>query len=199
MTKIIGFAGRKQSGKTTASSVVKNIYTQHFGFTEEEVKIYNFADLLKKDICMNILGLSHEQCYGEDEHKNSLTDLEWQGKKLTAREVMQFVGTEIFRKMKQDVWAAATIQQISKDNPKIAIIADCRFPNEVNAIKSAGGIVIKLMLNPFNSDHESETALDTNKYNYRNFDIVIFNNNLSIEAKDYAIFDFLNKKGFFKL
>lgn len=190
MTKIIAFAGRKQSGKTTCSEFVLQHYNSKNG-----AKIYNFADPLKQDICMNILGLSYEQCYGDDETKNTITDIEWNGKRLTAREIMQFVGTDIFRKLKNDVWTNATIHKIQNEQPDLAIIADCRFPNEVKAIKDAGGIVIKLTRNPFNSNHESETALDYDKFDHSNFDLIITNHFLSINHQNDVIFKFLKKKG----
>lgn len=193
MTKIIAFAGRKQSGKTSCSNYVTTL------FPEGTSKIYNFADPLKKDICMNILGLTYDQCYGDDTAKNTITDIEWNGLKLTAREVMQFVGTDIFRKMKNDVWASATINIIQKESPKLAIIADCRFPNEVKAIKDAGGLVIKLTRNPFNSDHASETALDYKNYDHRNFDLIITNQSMSIDYQNDVVFKYLRKKGLLSL
>lgn len=193
MIKIIAFAGRKQSGKTTCSEFVAKYYN---GTIEpfNSAKIYNFADPLKQDICMNILGLSYSQCYGEDIDKNTPTQLVWDGKQLTAREVMQFVGTDVFRKMKHDVWASATIQKINNDKPSLAIIADCRFPNEVEAVKEAGGIVIKLNRNPHNSNHASETALDEENYSIKNFDLVIYNENISIDEQNNMVISFLKKK-----
>jgi glutaminase len=101
--------------------------------------------------------------------------------------------------MKPNIWAEATINKIKTENPKLAIIADCRFPNEVEAVKKAGGIVIKLMLNPHNSDHDSETALDQTNYNHKNFDLVVYNHNLSVSDKNYAILTFLKKKGLLQL
>ena len=193
MTMILGFAGRKQSGKTTCSEFV----LKHFNGTTEpfSAKVYNFADPLKKDICMNILGLNYEQCYGEDIDKNTMTDIKWGDRNLTAREVMQFIGTDIFRKMKTDVWTNATINKINQEKLKLAIIADCRFPNEVEAIKSAGGLVIKLMRNPYNSDHASEIALDIHNYNHENFDLVIHNDTLGIADQNNIILEFLKDKG----
>jgi hypothetical protein len=198
MSKIIALAGRKQSGKTTSAEMVVDFFSSVLG-TSEGIKIYNFADPLKQDICMNILGLSYEQCYGSDEDKNQTTDLEWGGKKLTCREVMQLVGTDLFRKIKNNVWTEATINKIKKENPKLAIIADCRFPNEVERIQKEGGLVIKLTRNPFDSNHESECALDNKNYDHKNFDLVIFNNHLSIQQKNYAILSFLRKKGILTL
>lgn len=195
MTKIIAFAGRKQSGKTTCSEFIKNVVPNK----SDDIKIYNFADALKQDICINILGLSYDQCYGDDQSKNMITDIKWNDKFLTAREVMQFVGTDIFRKMKEDVWTQATLTKIMKEQPKLAVIADCRFPNEVEAVKKHNGLVIKLTRNPFNSDHSSETALDINNYDHANFDIVITNHLLTVNHQNEVVYKFLKKKGFLPL
>lgn len=193
MIPIVAFAGRKQSGKTTCSEFVAK---HHNGIIApfNGAKIYNFADPLKKDICMNILGLTYEQCYGNDIDKNTLTDIIWDNKYLTAREVMQFVGTDLFRKMKNDVWASATIKKIMNDQPSLALIADCRFPNEVEAIKSVGGLVIKLNRNLYNSDHASEKALDEDQYDQSNFDLIIFNQSITIAEQNSIILNFLKKK-----
>lgn len=190
---IVAFAGRKQSGKTTCAEFLLKYYN---GAIENfnSARLYNFADPLKNDICMNILGLTYEQCYGEDIYKNTLTDIKWEGNNLTAREVMQFVGTDIFRKMKNDVWAGATIKKILSDKPQLAVIADCRFPNEVEAVRSVGGIVIKLTRNPFNSNHDSEIALDEINYAPSNFDLIIYNENINIPQQNQIVLDFLKKK-----
>lgn len=198
MTKIIAFAGRKQSGKTTCSEAVlkwANGTIEPFN----NAKIYNFADPLKQDICINILGMNYDQCYGSDDQKNELVNCWWDGKQLTAREVMQFVGTNIFRKMQHDVWASATINKIKIDKPNLAVIADCRFPNEVDAVKSAGGFVVKLMRNPFNSDHESEVALDGDRYDQSNFDLIVNNDILDIVQQNKFIIDQLIAKGILPL
>lgn len=192
MTKIIALAGRKQSGKTTCSEFIAK---QFIG----NVKIYNFADPLKKDICINILGLTYDQCYGTDDQKNELVNCIWDNKQMTAREVMQFVGTNIFRSMQESVWTNATINKILKDKPDLAIVADCRFPNEVESIKSVGGIVIKLTRNPFNSQHESEIALDEDKYDQSIFDLVLDNKNIGIEDQNALLNDFLQHKGILPL
>lgn len=215
MTKIIAFAGRKQSGKTTCANVVLDFWQKTLP-KELTAKIYNFADPLKHDICINILGLTYDQCYGSDEDKNSLTDIRWEdlpgfnseihspvdydaSGRMTARQVLQFVGTDIFRKMKHNVWADATIAKIKKESPHLALIADCRFPNEVKAVKDTGGIVIKLTRNPFNSNHSSETALDIENYNHSNFDIVLTNHLMDEEKQNFVLVNYLYKKGIFPL
>ena len=198
MTNIIAFAGRKQSGKTTCSEFVQKSAN---GLIKpyNSAKIYNFADPLKQDICMNILGLTKDQCYGTDDQKNQFVDCYWDNRQLTAREVMQIVGTDMFRKMQHNVWSGATIRKIQQDKPPVAIIADCRFPDEVEAIQMAGGIVIKLTRNPYNSDHSSEVALDPDNYDQRNFDLVVDNQNMSIPDQNRAIELFLTHKGILPL
>lgn len=191
---IIAFAGRKQSGKTTSCEFVQKQANAVLK-PPNSVKIYNFADPLKQDICMNILGLTKEQCYGTDDQKNELVDCYWNNKQLTAREVMQIVGTDVFRTMQTNVWSEATIRKIVLEKPSLALVADCRFPNEVEAIKSVGGLVIKLSRNPYNSDHASELALDENMYEQSNFDLVVDNQNLSIDQQNQTIYNFLINKG----
>ena len=153
------------------------------------IKLYSFADPLKQDICMNILGLTWDQCYGSDEHKNTLTNIKWKDLPgysgdsedfLTARETMEYVGTDIFRKMDHNVWANATIRKIEREKPKIAIITDCRFPNEVDKIKSIGGHIIRLTRQPHSSNHISENILDKEHYDWSNFDSIINNDDLSV-------------------
>ena len=225
---IIGFSGKKQSGKTTSGNFILSLILTELKLTSSAyidaqgrivvsdllgqkqyagildltkidtsdyiinqvynkispvAKIYSFADPLKQDICMNILGLTYDQCYGSDEDKNQLTDLVWpdeNNRQMSARDVMQYIGTDIFRKVKPNVWVDATINRIKRDNPKIAIITDCRFPNEVQAIKNNGGKIVRLTKDPFQSDHISETILDSNVYDWSNFDYIIDNSNMTI-------------------
>ena len=175
-TKIIAFAGRKQSGKTTCAEHLASKCTG-----DNVCKLYNFADPLKRAVCMDVLGLTYTQCYGDDADKNTLTKCNLKGSPMTAREVMQYVGTDIFRTMKHDVWSAATINRIEKDAPFLALVADCRFPNEVECIKKAGGWVVKLERNVYNSSHASETALDHTYFSRDNFDLVIDNTNKTVQ------------------
>jgi len=187
---IIAFAGRKQSGKTSACEFVRNVFVN----TKHEIAcIYNFADPLKQ-LCQNILGLSYDQCYGTDDQKNELVNCYWDNKQLSAREVMQIVGTDMFRKMQHNVWADATIRKIQDEKLPLALIADCRFPNEVDAIKNAGGLVIKLHRNLYNSTHASEQALDEECYDQSNFDLVINNQDIDITTKNKTILNFLIEK-----
>jgi len=127
-----------------------------------------------------MLGLTYDQCYGTDDNKNEMTNIVWNDKKLSARDVMQVVGTDIFRKLDTNVWVRSTINKIIRDKPDLAVITDCRFPNEVDSIKQSGGKVIRLTRNPFQSDHLSETVLDKDNYDWSNFDYVVENSDVTL-------------------
>jgi hypothetical protein len=190
MTKIIAFSGRKQSGKSTACEYVAKVITTR-DYNRFTTKIYSFADPLKQDICMKILGLSYNQCYGSDEEKNSPTHLTWNNRQLTARDVMQIVGTEMFRTMYPDVWVHALVNKIKEDNTEVALISDCRFPNEVEIVQKNRGYVIRLTRDHFGADHPSEKALDKDIYDWANFDYVIDNHDLDIDSKNKKISEYL--------
>jgi len=244
--KILGFAGRKQSGKNTCANLIIGLEMMSLGLTsgfkitpegklwvsdilgdnvdncgifdvfsesivmkeflkaklDPFVKVYSFADLLKRNVCMEIFGLTSEQCYGTDEQKNSDTDIAWgdiptpntqlQAKKLTAREVMQYVGTDFFRAINPNIWVDATIRKIKEEGSYMPIICDCRFPNEVSGIQDAGGKVIKLTRGEGSGDsHSSETALDKQQYDWSNFDCIIDNKQIALAEQNKLLYEAL--------
>jgi len=152
------------------------------------IKTYHFADLLK-NIAVYLFGLNAINVYGTDDDKNKETELLWElmpskEKKtgnLTNREFLEYFGTKIVRQIKPDAWVEATMNNIVKENSEIAIIPDVRFPNEVNAIKAAGGKIIRLTRNIHDSKIECETALDEKNFDWSLFDHIIDNSNSSIE------------------
>jgi hypothetical protein len=213
MTKILAFSGRKQSGKSTSGEFVEKFIKQNF--LPISCKLYSFADPLKQDICMNLLGLTHEQCYGTDEDKNTLTNIRWSDMPieiqqkhyndmvtndyLTGRQVMEVIGTEIFRKMYGNIWVDATISKIYREQHDLAIILDNRFPNEVNSVLDNNGIVIRLTKDIFNSDSEPERALDPDNYDWTRFSLVLDNSNMTLEQKNNTILTFLQNQGILPL
>lgn len=187
-TIIIGASGKKQSGKNTLCEGIAEFFKPIFG--EDQVKMYSFADMLKEKVCMDVMGLTYEQCYGTDEEKNSVTTYMWErlpreirhqnrrGENrapngeicefiypeglMTAREVMQIVGTDVFRKYFDDsIWVNATFRNIRKEGKKVALISDVRFPSEVEGVIAEDGIIFRLLRDVCETDsHASETALD---------------------------------------
>jgi hypothetical protein len=79
---------------------------------------------------------------------------------MTNREVLQIVGTDIFRAMYDQVWAKAPFNRNWGD-ADVVILTDCRFPNEKSVTEDAGGVIIRLERSTgFVDNHPSEVALD---------------------------------------
>lgn len=164
---IIGISGKKQAGKTTlCENIVRSL-------PEGVVCIYNFADVLK-DLCVDVFGLNKNQLWGSDYEKNSLTQYRWEkipdfikqkfnkdSGNISARHLMQIIGTDIMRNMfDNNIWVNALFRKIEKEKPFIAVIADVRFPSEVNFIEKINGLMIRLDRKVFEDNHPSETSLD---------------------------------------
>tara|TARA_Y100000034_G_C6857907_1_gene390137 strand:+ start:326 stop:1117 length:792 start_codon:yes stop_codon:yes gene_type:complete len=215
-------------------------YTKFPGITEDpinptgddRVKIYSFADPLKKEVCIDVLGLRKEQCYGTDEQKNSLTKYYWENLPIdirvayseeiedyevphelsgeseiqnfkvprsgliTARELMQCVGTDVFRKMfNQDVWVNATLRIVDQEHKELSIISDVRFESEVNAVLKKGGYIIRLLRLFEEDSHSSETALDSFNFEKNSKQVLIINNDdITMDLKNTMAINWLEEK-----
>jgi len=153
------------------------------------VKVYHFADYLKK-ISIDLFDLTPQQVYGSDADKNTLTPYSqhgWRKHKTTtlppmsAREFLQYLGTDVMREIKDTIWVDYTIKLIQQEQPALALIPDVRFPNEVNAIHKAGGYVLRLDREVYSSTHHCETALDNDNFCWEDFDDVLRNHKLSVK------------------
>ena len=205
-TKIIIISGKKGSGKTTLAKHICDLWKNHVGaktYKAADCRIYSFADPLKH-FCINVLGLTPKQCYGSEDDKNSMTDLRWinqsqevlkayskRNKKrviiypsgyMTAREVMEVVGTQIVRKWKPDAWCQAVYNMIETDQPALAVISDARNPNEITVGTEMGAKSIRLLYNPYNSTSDSECALDN--FPLGEFSLVVDNSVLTEKEKN---------------
>lgn len=172
---IISLAGRKRTGKETC---YKLMYP-YLGRTEE----FQFATPLKK-FCIEVLGLTHEQCYGADKDRETLTKYKWgqiapgirdkYGKDpeeiMTARSVLQVVGTDLLRQQfYKNLWAEAAVREAINSSAQSSVLTDTRFPNELDITRDKDflgdgfrrSIIIRLYRETGLQDsHDSETALD---------------------------------------
>lgn len=87
---------------------------------------------------------------------------------ITMRIWLQYFGTNVCRSFVDNTWVNSTIQSLHKGLDYIC--TDVRFPNEADAIRSNGGIVIRIereVCNQHSNSHISEIAMDGyGKYNY---------------------------------
>jgi len=156
-----------------------------------------FAGKLK-DIASHLTGIDIEDFEDQDFKKTNLGKEWWtpsqvtfvDGKQtiqsykpMTVRDFLQKLGTDAMRMgLHDNVWVNALMadykgtdlgewkgEKVYSENLPNWIITDVRFPNEAQAIKDKGGIIIRVDrpgVKPINN-HPSETGLDGWKFDYR--------------------------------
>ena len=86
---------------------------------------------------------------------------------MSVRDFLQKLGTDAIRDgLHENTWVNATLVDYTTESDWI--ITDTRFPNEAEAIKKAGGIIIRVErpgVKPVNP-HPSETSLDKWKFDH---------------------------------
>jgi hypothetical protein len=159
-----------------------------------EVHVVHFADALKQ-ACNVIFGIPLEDMETEA-GKQTLTKVKWPlnqlrpktpgkhdyevvgyspyhpqsgaPKYMTVREVLQFVGTELFRnQLDPDIWLNSVfLKPWAEDD--VVIIADARFPNEAILGRQHGLLInVQRDTGMENDGHVSENALaDYDGYHY---------------------------------
>lgn len=137
---IVGFVGFIGSGKDTAADYLVNFH----GFRRD-----SFASTLK-DAVAAVFAWDRTLLEGrtlESRQWREKVDFWWSnrlGKQITPRWVLQNWGTEVLRNhFHDDIWIASLENKLRKTKDNI-VISDVRFPNEITAIHSAQGIVIRI-------------------------------------------------------
>ncbi len=154
--RIIGLTGCAGSGKDAAAEAL----CERAGY----VRI-SLADPLKR-ICADVFGWDRDRLYGPSANRNA-PDPAWGG--LTARHALQQIGTECFRKLHPDVWVRYALTSAESllaqdEDCRGVVVSDVRFPNEAEAIRAAGGKVVRLTrpgagLTGAAGAHESEAGI----------------------------------------
>ena len=201
MQKIIGFSGKKGSGKDTLAKFLFENSVDLFGV---EASIHSFAGPMK-NVCIDLFGLDHNQVFGTDDEKNTPTKYKWEEFPvnlenktgfMTAREFLQEFGTAIVRKMNSNVYIEACFRKIKKEKNALNFITDVRFINEVKSIQAADGIVIRLTREIDEDSHQSEIELDNS---LDLFDLVLDNRKLNKFQQSQVLVERLKEIGWIKL
>lgn len=142
---IIGICGLIGSGKDTAADYLVNLHR----FRRE-----SFANTLK-DAVAQVFGWDRTMLEGRTKHSREWreqVDVWWATRlnipELTPRWVLQQWGTNVLRVgFHDDIWIASLENKLRNTTDDV-VITDCRFPNEIKAIKAAGGKVIRIKRGP---------------------------------------------------
>lgn len=159
---IIALSGKLQSGKDTLARYLLELLP---GYEPKQ-----FAEKLKLIVSIMTGAPLRDMATAEGKQRYLPA---W---KMTVGEMLQRVGTDAVRNhVHVDGWVLATFAYYTPQSNWI--ITDCRFPNEAEAVKSRGGILIRVNrarrdTAGRDTNHPSETALD----NYAGWDFTVDNN-----------------------
>jgi hypothetical protein len=136
---IIGICGFIGSGKDTAADYLVNFH---------EFRRESFANTLK-DAVAAVFGWDRDLLEGRTKAAREWreqVDPWWANRlnkpQLTPRWVLQYWGTEVCRQgFHDDMWIASLENKLRK-SPDNVVISDCRFPNEIKAIKEQRGQIV---------------------------------------------------------
>lgn len=136
---MIGFCGLKGSGKDTCYQILKS-------FDDRYQKI-SFADALK-DIVSILFSWPREDLEGQGENRfwRELPDEYWSeklGEDWSPRRALQVIGTDVFRNhLHKNIWVLVAERKVydMKEQGKIPVVTDIRFPNEFEFFKNMGEI-----------------------------------------------------------
>jgi len=155
---IIGVCGFIGSGKDTVADYLQNFH---------EFRRDSFASTLK-DAVASVFGWDRELLEGRTKEARAWreqVDAWWANRllmpELTPRSILQLWGTEVCRRsFHDDIWIASLENKLRNSKDDI-VISDCRFPNEIQSIKAAGGIVVRIVRGPEPDWYEA--ALSANR------------------------------------
>jgi hypothetical protein len=138
---IVGLVGFIGAGKGT----VADLLVERHGFFKE-----SYANSLK-DACSIIFGWDREMLEGATPESRAWREQkdEWWseklGKEFSPRLALQLMGTEAGRDVfHPDLWVHTVMRRCERAPWNNYVIADVRFPNEINAIVNSGGKVIRV-------------------------------------------------------
>ena len=139
---IIGVCGFIGSGKDTVADYLVNLH--HF-------RRESFANTLK-DAVAAVFGWDRTMLEGRTKQAREWREQvdSWWAQRLdiphlTPRWILQNWGTNILRiGFHDDIWIASLENKLRNSQDDV-VISDCRFPNEIAAIKQSGGIVVRVV------------------------------------------------------
>jgi hypothetical protein len=138
---IVGLVGFIGAGKGT----VADLLVERHNFFKE-----SFANSVK-DSCAAVFGWDRAMLEGDTPESRAWReqpDKWWSdkfGREFSPRLALQLMGTEAGRDVfHPDLWVHTVLRRCEQAPYNNYVIADVRFPNEINAIKDSGGVVIRV-------------------------------------------------------
>lgn len=222
---LIMFSGKKKAGKNALCNFLINNYNELFKQPKFLINLNNpsypaaligFADALKELISF-YFNIPIEVLYS-NEKDTYVTNIKWNtlpnytflidngfvlepNNYLTTRELMQQIGA-MFRKMNPNIWVDIFLKKVNyqfeHERKKLILCFDNRYLNELTLARNFCEesrykfLSIKLTRQIDKDIHESEISLDDH---LNVFDVIIDNQNLTLEQTKRQLIKILKEKG----
>lgn len=152
---IIGFTGKKRSGKSTSAQ-----YLESKGFTRLNFKDALIAEVKERmplvlDEIIKLLERNDYDGMKKLNHDNLFEDYS-----DVIRALLKNYGTDVRRADNQDYWTTKWLKKAQHSG--FVVVDDVRFLNEAQAIRDMGGMIVRIIRSDMQSTdtHASETEMD---------------------------------------
>lgn len=189
MSNIIGFCGRKGSGKTELAKICEEFGYKRLYFAEPIKRIISSLLSCTIDELNMLKTVNKKYTFGTVDiafiAKETDIPIDYLNSKLknvvfnNVREIMQYLGTDVIRDYDTD-WHVKKVREQIKEGEKY-VIDDVRFPNEAAMVNDLGGDLWFVTRPTFEglSNHESENSIS-----WQEIDSIIVND----KSLDYLLF-----------
>jgi hypothetical protein len=178
-TLLIGLSGYAGSGKDEAAAALVVGGWRRDAFADRlRSFLYALDPWVTVSVDVGVARLSKlVDAYGWDRAKRTFPEI---------RRLLQRCGTEAGRQvLGAQVWVNALMNDFDPENEAL-VVTDVRFPNEADAIREAGGVLVRIErpgvgphTDPGGWVHESDVALD-----HYDFDVTVKNDGTIEELHD---------------
>jgi hypothetical protein len=144
--KVIGFVGFKSAGKDTVANYL---------MAKHNYSTIAFADGIK-DCLSSIFSWDRAMLEGDTPESRAWREQvdPWWAEKLgipdfSPRWAMTNFGTDLMRThFNPRVWILNTDRRLLNLEKQRVIVKDCRFPNEIEAVRERGGVIVRIRRGP---------------------------------------------------
>jgi dephospho-CoA kinase len=143
---LIGFAGAAGAGKDSAAKALVKAGAERRAFADPIRSLLYALNPYVDDCACRLADLVHDE--GWETAKRNTPEV---------RRLLQQLGSEVRKTAEPSYWIDLTLANL----PAFAVVTDVRYPNEAQAIRERGGMIVQINRPGFEPllEHESETPL----------------------------------------
>lgn len=197
---IIGLAGFARTGKDTVGKMlIENHNFTRISFASPVYKgLYDFNPVVATKIFYHRTELGNSPEAIKIRLQEIVDSIGWERAKVEYEEIrtlLQRYGTEAGRNIHgQDCWVKLACEKIKAEPNVNFVVTDVRFPNEVQALKALGAVLVQVTRKGVTSvnNHISDKGLPDEMFNH------FIRNNGTLEDLKLRVNELIQEKGIYR-